>query len=69
MANVAKLMNSELPPDAKISRDAKVLMLELVTEFICFFTSEAKDQSLKEGRKAISPEDIYASVDKLGELP
>ena len=69
MANIAKLMNLELPPDAKISRDSKLLMMELVTEFICFFTSEANDLSLREGRKVISPEDIYASVDKLGELP
>ena len=42
LANVARLMALELPKDAKISRDAKVLMQEMVTEFICFLTAEAK---------------------------
>ena len=66
MANIARLMSMELPADAKISRDAKILMQELVTEFICFFTSEANDLSLQNERKTIAKEDIYASIETLG---
>ena len=46
VANVARLMASELPPDAKIAKEAKVLMQEMVSEFICFLTGEANDISI-----------------------
>ena len=59
-------MSMELPKDAKIARDAKHLMQELVSEFICFITSEANDISLAEKRKAISQEDILESFSVLG---
>ena len=59
-------MGMEIPKDAKIARDAKHLMQELVSEFICFITSEANDISLAEKRKAISQEDILASFGVLG---
>jgi histone H3/H4 len=65
MANVARLMGSELPNDAKISRDAKVLMQELASEVICFLTSEANDISLSEQRKAISQADILNACIRL----
>ena len=65
MANVARLMAMELPRDAKISRDAKILMQEMVSELICFLTSEANDLSLAEGRKALSPDDILNSFETL----
>ena len=68
MANIARLMSMELPADAKIARDAKVLMQEIASELICFLTSEANDVSLQEGRKAISKEDIFATFEKLGAL-
>ena len=68
MANVARLMALELPKDAKISRDAKVMMQELVSEAICFVTSEANDISLGEGRKALTPDDILCAMDALGKL-
>lgn len=58
-------MAMELPKDAKVARDAKHLMQELVSEFICFITSEANDISLSEKRKAISQEDILASFAEL----
>ena len=66
MANVARLMGMELPRDAKISRDAKVLMQEMVTEFICFITAEANDFSVAEGKKAITLDDQLAAFDSLG---
>ena len=67
MTNVARLMAAELPPDAKISKDAKVLMQELVTEFICFVTSEANDFSIANKRKAISVEDTMSAFESVGE--
>ena len=67
MANVARLMAMELPKDAKIARDAKVLMQEMVSEFICFITSEANDVSIAMGRKALTPDDILVAFENLGE--
>jgi len=65
MANIAWLMAAELTKDAKISRDAKVMMQEFVSEFICFVTSEANDCSLAANRKAISQEDILNALENL----
>ena len=65
MANVARLMASELPNDAKISRDAKLLMQEMVSEFICFVTSEANDLCMTSGHKAISQSDLLNALDNL----
>ena len=67
MANIARLMGVELPQDAKISREAKVMMQELASEVICFLTSEANDICMSEHRKAISQEDILKACSKLGE--
>mmetsp|Transcript_23524 Transcript_23524/g.47834 ORF Transcript_23524/g.47834 Transcript_23524/m.47834 type:complete len:145 (+) Transcript_23524:3-437(+) len=43
---------------AKISHDAKTLMQEAATEFICFIMSEANDQALQAKRKSVSGQDI-----------
>ena len=66
MANVARLMAIELPKDAKISRDAKMLMQEMVTEFICITTAEANDFCIAENHKAITQEDHLKAVEALG---
>jgi len=65
LANVARLMGTELHPTAKIARDAKVLMQEMVSEFLCFMTSEANDLSLAKGHKAITPDDIIHAFENL----
>ena len=65
MANVAKLMAKQLPPTAKISREAKVLMQEMASEFICFIAAEASDLSLQANQHAITPDQIIESLDKL----
>jgi len=65
MANIAWLMAAELTKDAKVSRDAKVMMQEFVSEFICFVTSEANDCSLAANRKAISQEDLLNALENL----
>ena len=66
MANVARLMAGELPKDSKVSRDAKVLMQELLSEFICFLTAEANDISNVDNHKAITPEDQLSALENLG---
>ena len=53
VANVAHLMASLLPGNAKVSRDAKLFMQEIVSEFIGFITSEANDVCLYSNQKAI----------------
>jgi histone H3/H4 len=68
MANLARLMASVLPKDAKISKDTKVLMQELVSEFICFITAEANDSSIAENRKAIALDDHVSAFETLGQL-
>ena len=57
VANVARVMSEALPAGVKISRDTKHIMQELVTEFICFVTSEVNDTCLAEGKRTINGKD------------
>jgi len=65
LANVARIMATELPEDAKIARSAKVMMQEIVTEFLCFITSEANDISLTKGHKAVTQDDVVQAFENL----
>ena len=38
--NVARTMRNAIPPNGKVSKDAKECMQECVSEFISFITSE-----------------------------
>ena len=51
ISNISKIMKSVLDQKTKISREAKDLVQESVTEFICFITSEASFKCKKEKRK------------------
>jgi len=65
-ATVARMMQAHLGKNRiKISKSAKLLMLEVVSEFICFITSEASDINLGHGR-SISSDDIVRACDALG---
>ena len=68
IANIARRMSAALPPGVKISRQAKVLMQEAVTEFICFITSEANDLCLLDQSKAVRSKHLLWALEKLGEL-
>jgi histone H3/H4 len=68
LANIGRLMARELPEGAKVSKDAKVLMQEMASEFICFLTSEANDISLEDQRKSIAHDDILDACGELGKL-
>ena len=68
MATVQRLMLAELPNDAKISHDARLIMQEMVSEWICLTASEANDISIAGGNRAITQEDHRSALEALGVL-
>lgn len=65
LANVARLSSMCLGKDPKVSRESKLIMQELLTEHLCFNTSEAHDVSIRACHKAILVEDILKSFEDL----
>lgn len=66
IANVGRIMKKTLPTNAKISKEAKEIMQECVSEFISFVTGEASDKCHKEKRKTINGDDILWAMTTLG---
>ncbi|TPX63982.1 hypothetical protein SpCBS45565_g06226 [Spizellomyces sp. 'palustris'] len=66
VANVARLMKRALPDNSKIAKEAKDCIMECVSEFISFITSEATDRCISEKRKTINGEDILWAMQSLG---
>eukprot|EP01031_Cornospumella_fuschlensis_P029805 gene29805-35986_t len=66
VANIARIMKTALPPNAKIAKDAKEAIQECVSEFISFITSEASDRCLQEKRKTINGDDLLWAMTTLG---
>ena len=66
IANIARIMKTQLPGNAKIAKDAKESIQECVSEFISFITSEASDKCLQEKRKTINGDDILWAMSTLG---
>lgn len=66
IANVGRIMKQTLPPNAKISKEAKETMQECVSEFISFVTGEASDKCRKEKRKTVNGDDICWALGSLG---
>ncbi|XP_073135151.1 nuclear transcription factor Y subunit B-5-like [Henckelia pumila] len=66
IANVGRIMKNILPPNAKISKEAKETMQECVSEFIGFVTSEASEKCRKERRKTVNGDDICCALETLG---
>ncbi|KAK7850667.1 nuclear transcription factor Y subunit B-5 [Quercus suber] len=66
IANVGRIMKQSLPPNAKISKEAKETMQECVSEFISFVTSEASDKCRKERRKTVNGDDFCWALEALG---
>ncbi|XWS14061.1 hypothetical protein CRYUN_Cryun36dG0091100 [Craigia yunnanensis] len=66
IANVGRIMKQILPPNAKISKEAKETMQECVSEFISFVTSEASQKCRKERRKTVNGDDICWAFATLG---
>ncbi|KAF5207929.1 Nuclear transcription factor y subunit b [Thalictrum thalictroides] len=66
IANVGRIMKQMLPPNAKISKEAKQTMQECVSEFISFVTGEASDKCHKEKRKTVNGDDVCWALGTLG---
>lgn len=66
IANVSRIMKKALPPNAKISKDAKEMVQECVSEFISFITGEAFDKFQREKRKTINGDDLLWAMMTLG---
>jgi len=66
IANISRIMKSALPENAKISKDAKEIIQESVSEFISFITSEACTKCIGDKWKTISGEDVLHSLNILG---
>jgi nuclear transcription Y subunit beta len=66
IANVSRIMKMAVPPNAKISKEAKETMQECVSELISFITSEASDRCNQDKRKTINGEDIIWAMGNLG---
>lgn len=66
IANIAKVMRGALDSRLKVSREAKFLMEECVTEFICFISSEAAEKCRQERRKTVNAADILEVMKQLG---
>lgn len=65
-ANIARIMKRNLPRNAKISKEAKDIVQECVSEFISFITSEASDKCQHDKRKTINGNDLLWAMDGLG---
>ncbi|CAN1187223.1 Nuclear transcription factor Y subunit B-5 [Linum perenne] len=60
-------MKQILPPNAKVSKEAKETMQECVSEFISFVTSEASEEKCrKERRKTLNGDDVCWAMGSLG---
>lgn len=65
-ANIVRIMRKVLPPQAKISDEAKETIQECVSEYISFVTGEANQRCKEEQRKTVTAEDVIWAMDKLG---
>jgi len=63
--NIAALMTKALPKGTKIAFESKLLMQELVSEFIAFVTAEANDFTIADHRKSVSVEDHLKAFEGL----
>eukprot|EP01029_Cantina_marsupialis_P015733 TRINITY_DN345_c0_g1_i1.p1 TRINITY_DN345_c0_g1~~TRINITY_DN345_c0_g1_i1.p1 ORF type:complete len:350 (-),score=129.49 TRINITY_DN345_c0_g1_i1:301-1350(-) len=66
VANISRIMKKVLPPNAKVSKEAKECIQECVSEFISFVTSEASDRCKTEKRKTINGDDLLWAMGTLG---
>ena len=66
LANIGRIIKSNLPKDVKLSKSSKETLQECVSEFISFITSEANDKCNFEKRKIIKGEDIIYALNNLG---
>ncbi|CAK7340675.1 unnamed protein product [Dovyalis caffra] len=66
IANVGRVMKQQLPPTARISKEAKRRMQECATEFVSFVTGEASSKCQKDHRKIVNGDDVCWALSSLG---
>jgi nuclear transcription Y subunit beta len=66
IANISRIIKTNLPSEVKLSKEAKETFQECVSEFISFITSEASDKCLSEKRKTINGDDLIHALSALG---
>ncbi|XAR53880.1 hypothetical protein NMG60_11022593, partial [Bertholletia excelsa] len=66
IANVSRIMKKVLPGSVKVSKDAKEMLQECVSEFISFITGESSEKCQKEKRKTINGDDLLWAMTTLG---
>ena len=66
IANIGRIIKTNLPKEVKLSKEAKETFQECVSEFISFITSEATDRCLSDKRKTINGDDLINALSALG---
>uniref|UniRef100_A0A1I7TGA0 CBFD_NFYB_HMF domain-containing protein n=1 Tax=Caenorhabditis tropicalis TaxID=1561998 RepID=A0A1I7TGA0_9PELO len=66
IANVVRIMKTQMDPNAKLSKDAKECVQECVSEFISFIASEASDICNQMRRKTITADDLLTALESTG---
>ncbi|KAF9678011.1 hypothetical protein SADUNF_Sadunf08G0167500 [Salix dunnii] len=66
IANVGRIMKQILPPNSKISKEAKETIQECASEFISFVTGEASEKCRAERRKTVNGDDVCWAMEALG---
>lgn len=59
-------MRRVVPPQGRITKDAKEAVQVCVSEFIGLITNEANERCKNESRKILTAEDIIWAMDRLG---
>ncbi|CAI2347325.1 unnamed protein product [Caenorhabditis sp. 36 PRJEB53466] len=66
IANVVRIMKTQMDPQAKLAKDAKECVQECVSEFISFIASEAAEFCHNTKRKTITADDLLTALEATG---
>ncbi|CCD65581.1 Nuclear transcription factor Y subunit nfyb-1 [Caenorhabditis elegans] len=66
IANVVRIMKTQMDPQAKLAKDAKECAQECVSEFISFIASEAAEICNITKRKTITADDLLTAMEATG---
>ncbi|CAJ0587358.1 unnamed protein product, partial [Mesorhabditis spiculigera] len=66
IANVTRLMRTQIPEAGKMAKEARELVQDCASEFISFITSHANERCLQERRKVVTSDDLLDALRDLG---
>lgn len=66
--NIKRIIKNSFPSEinCKLTQEGKEAFQEILTEFICFITSEAAEKAASEDRKTVLGSDIISALETLG---